>query len=415
MPHRSQMTVGFTRATVLGALFAAAACASSPRAVPIPEVTVPPPEAMTVDLTRSFADAEGAFVVLLGNDTLGVERFQRTGQVLEGQLLLRSPRTRLIRYQAGLGPGGRIASFESSTQQLPRGTPSPTVRMELTTDSVIVRVPANDTVRVQRFAARGVAVPWLGSSYALAEAAVRHARQLGRDSVELLQIVPGAAQPTVTFLRRTPAGEWELGYFGDPLRLRVDAAGRVLSVDGMATTQKITVQRALSLDFDRLVADFAARDARGEGLGMLSGRDTVRATAANAQLTVDYGRPFARGREIWGGVVPFGRVWRTGANAATHLTTTRELEIGGTRIPAGTYTLWTIPHRDRTQLIINRNVGQWGTNYDQAGDVARIDVRRERLASPVEQFTIRIEPGPQGGVMRMMWDTEAIVVPFTVR
>jgi hypothetical protein len=141
-----------------------------------------------------------------------------------------------------------------------------------------------------------------------------------------------------------------------------------------------------------------------------SPRDTARATVGGAQVMVDYGRPYKKGRTIFGanGLVPYGQVWRTGANAATTLVTSADLTIGGTRVPQGTYTLYTIPAADGWQLVVNRQTGQWGTDYDQGRDLARIPMRVSTVASPVEQFTIAVEPA----ALVMRWDTVQASVPI---
>jgi len=114
-------------------------------------------------------------------------------------------------------------------------------------------------------------------------------------------------------------------------------------------------------------------------------------------------------------VVPWDQVWRTGANEATAFTTSRDLIIGGTAVPAGSYTLWTVPSKGGWKLVINRQTGQWGTEYDAAQDFARIDIRTRPLSPAAEAFTIRLEPQGAGGVLRLQWaDTEAYV-PFTVK
>jgi hypothetical protein len=145
-----------------------------------------------------------------------------------------------------------------------------------------------------------------------------------------------------------------------------------------------------------------------------SPRDTTRATVAGAEIYVDYGRPSKRGREIFGGLVPFGEIWRTGANKATHLVTSKALMFGSTMVPAGTYTLYTLPGKDGWKLIINRQTGQWGTAYDAAQDLARVDLKVSTLAEAVEQFAIRIEPRGGGGVLRLEWDRTAAEIPFMV-
>jgi hypothetical protein len=133
-------------------------------------------------------------------------------------------------------------------------------------------------------------------------------------------------------------------------------------------------------------------------------------------VMVDYGRPHQRGRKIFGDVVPWGQVWRTGANAATQLITNRPLVIGGTTVPAGTYTLWTLPSASGAELIINKQHGQWGTDYDAAQDLVRLPLTRSALTTPVEQFTIALDPsGSTGGTLRMRWEGTEYSIPFTVQ
>jgi hypothetical protein len=132
-----------------------------------------------------------------------------------------------------------------------------------------------------------------------------------------------------------------------------------------------------------------------------------------AELWVQYGRPSTRGREIFGQVVPWDEVWRTGANAATHFHTPVDLTIGGAEVPAGTYTLWTLPARDGWKLIVNRQTGQWGTDYHADRDLVRVDLRVETLPAPVELLTVGIEPEGTGAVLRISWDRTRVSVPIT--
>lgn len=141
-----------------------------------------------------------------------------------------------------------------------------------------------------------------------------------------------------------------------------------------------------------------------------SPRDSARATIGGATVLVDYGRPSKRGRVIFAdaGLVPYGQVWRTGANAATTLVTSGPLMVGETALPAGTYTLYTVPAADRWQLVINGQTGQWGTEYDQSKDVARVPMQVSALSAPVEQFEIAVE----NSALVMRWDTVQASVPL---
>jgi hypothetical protein len=149
---------------------------------------------------------------------------------------------------------------------------------------------------------------------------------------------------------------------------------------------------------------------------VLSPRDTVSLDISTGRrVYIDYGRPSMRGRRIMGGLVPYGRVWRTGANAATTLVTDVDLELGGTAVPRGTYTLYTIPTASGWTLIVNRQTGQWGTQYEPARDFARIPMRVSRLATPVEQFTMALERGRAGaGTLALSWENTRAWVPFRV-
>ena len=140
------------------------------------------------------------------------------------------------------------------------------------------------------------------------------------------------------------------------------------------------------------------------------------ATIGAATITIDYARPSMRGRKIMGELVPYDKVWRTGANAATTLKTSAALEIGGTLVPAGTYTLYTLPGEKAWKLIINKQTGQWGTQYDQAQDLARVDLKVGATAAPVEQFVITLAgTGAAAGLLTMEWENTKLTIPFTVK
>ena len=115
------------------------------------------------------------------------------------------------------------------------------------------------------------------------------------------------------------------------------------------------------------------------------------ATIAGKKVTIDYSSPRMRGRKIFGDLVPYGQVWRAGANEATTLKTDGNLVIGGTRVPAGGYTVFTLPSATGWKLIINRQTGQWGTDYDKTKDFARIDMKTSPTSAPVENFTISFD------------------------
>jgi len=147
---------------------------------------------------------------------------------------------------------------------------------------------------------------------------------------------------------------------------------------------------------------------------VLSPRDSVTLVIdSSSAISVSYGRPSMRGRTIMGGLVPFEKVWRTGANMATHLRASFDMMFGGMPIPRGAYTIYTVPGPARWKVIINNQTGQWGTQYDQRQDRARITTTPRTLSVPVDTFRISLAAaGRSGGVLRLAWETTLIEIPF---
>jgi len=127
-----------------------------------------------------------------------------------------------------------------------------------------------------------------------------------------------------------------------------------------------------------------------------------------------YSSPRMKGRKIYGGLVPYGEVWRTGANEATTFVTTADLTIGGKDIPAGNYTIFTIPNADKWTLIINKKTGEWGIPYKyEADDLARVDMQVSKTASPVENFTISFHEMGSGCHMYLDWENTRATIELT--
>ncbi|MGH7646409.1 MAG: DUF2911 domain-containing protein [Gemmatimonadales bacterium] len=355
----------------------------------------------------------GGFIVRLGQDTLAVERYTRTPELLQGEQILRSPVTVHRIYRAVLAPDGTVKSFELITHNIGGGPGPAETRgtIEFRGDSAIVQVPRRDSMVTIRMATAPGALPYAGQTYALVELMARHARAAGGDSVALDVVQIGPQQPTAVTVRRLGRDSTtiQLGPIG-PLAYRLDDAGRLAWLSGRGSTMQVDVERVTAIDMAALGPAFANRP-----LGTLSPADSVKATIAGAALAVRYARPSMRRRTIFGGVVPWSQVWRTGANAATIFETSADLVIAGTAVPAGTYSLWTIPAPSGWTLIVNKNTGQWGTNYDAQYDVARLPMKVDRLAQPVEQFTIGIEPEGTGGVLKLEWETTRASVAIARR
>jgi hypothetical protein len=193
--------------------------------------------------------------------------------------------------------------------------------------------------------------------------------------------------------------------------LRFDAANRLQSLDGRGTTNKVVGERASGR------VDIAALGRAMKPTRVLSAREDARAAfGPGGMVVVDYGRPQVRERTVWGGtLVPFDSVWRAGANDATHLFTTRPLTLGTMNLAPGMYTLWVQHTRQATFLIVNRQTGQWGTQYDATQDLGRVEMQSAPAPSHVEEMTIAVRAlGPTRGAIELAWGDRVMTAPFGV-
>jgi hypothetical protein len=138
---------------------------------------------------------------------------------------------------------------------------------------------------------------------------------------------------------------------------------------------------------------------------------TAEVSLKGKKVSIDYSRPSLKGRKVGKELAPYGEVWRTGANEATALNTEIDLTIGGVKVPAGKYTLYTLPSEGTWKLIINKETGQWGTKYDQSQDLARVDMKKSALPNSVEQFTISFDKKGEGVAdLNLDWENTRVSV-----
>jgi hypothetical protein len=377
---------------------------------------------------QNVTTASGAFVTRLGNDTVAVERYIRSGDKLVGDLLLRNPRARVFHYVADLAPNGMIKAVTVNVRPVSADSTSlPTISITtMFVDTVatvdVARSGAPDTTASGRKIYHGNVVPQIQfapASYAMYEQILSSSKLRSADSVAYVVIAPGRAPPPSMWLARRGRDSVTFSntvFPGWVEVARVDAQGRLLGVNSTATTVKTLATRVDKVDFNGIAQGWAAAEKARGPIGQMSPPDTVRSSIGAAKIEVAYSRPSKRGRVIFGSdVVPWNRVWRTGANAATQFTTSNDLAFGSTVLPAGKYTLWTLPTPTGAKLIINGQTGQWGTDYDMKRDVVRLDLESKSLPQPVEQFTIAVVPQGTGGMLRFSWDTTEYSIPFTVK
>ena len=175
----------------------------------------------------------------------------------------------------------------------------------------------------------------------------------------------------------------------------------------------MTIQRVLPGVFAAAV--FTAL-AAAQGGKPLSPPAQTSVTINGKTITIKYSAPSMRGRKIFGGLVPYGEVWRAGANSATSLSTTGDLQIENLKVPAGNYTLYALPQAGAWTLIVNKQTGQWGTEYSESQDLGRVKMAVSKAPSTVETFKITLSnEGGNRGKLTMEWENTVASAPFTVQ
>lgn len=369
--------------------------------------------ALSVLLPTAMLAQTRGFVVRLGVDTFAVERITRTGNTVQGAVARHTPTATVLRYTLVFNPDSSIASYEESiynpdgspVEADARGVAQTAMKMSFTRDSIVRDVMQNGAPVSKRDAALGVTLPVVGgTSPYWQELAIQAVRRHAADQFGFFGFALAQNTPTIFPVRLIGPDSAEV-LFPQGFRrgYKMDRAGQLLHGDATNTTVRLQMTPIPDADIDAIVRGWAAKEVAGNGMPIASPRDSVSATIGDATVTIDYGRPFKRGRKIWGALVPFDTVWRLGANVPTQLRTDRDLDIGGVIVRAGSYSVWLVPSAQQSYLLINTQTSGWVgvPMHDASSDIAKIPVTRH-TGSPLgtEQFRIVI----QRGTLMMLWD-----------
>ena len=412
---------------------------------------------------RSEPAERYGFVALLGRDTISVESVTRRGNTLTSDEVDRFPRVRQRHTEIVLREDGGIQhlAMDITTPSEPENQRVRHVVADVTKDSVHLTKRDGTGTKQWAFATNGgVPVAHLDQMYSLYELRFQEARKRGAarhrtsgDTVMQRQFYIDREFDRFPMnhgvIRLLGDGKAEISHdwLAGTGEASFDSSGHMLTYSGARTTYLVEARRVPEVpDVAALTAQWTAAEAK-TGARSLSVRDTVRASIGAASFTVDYSRPLARGRTLLGGiipydvvwrtgatlaidygrplargrvllgdVVPYDRVWRTGANAATQFTTSAPITLAGLQLPAGGYTLWTVPRANGVELIVNKQTGQWGTSYDRSRDLGRAPMKSDTLATPVEQFTIAVVgKDAKSGALTMEWGPFRWTAPIVVR
>ena len=383
--------------------------------------------ALFAPAARRVADDRAGFVTTLGRDTIALESFTRSASRFEGDIVLRVPGTVHFHYVLKVENDGTVS--HSVLDLEPLGLPEMVPRrvtLDFLRDSVLVTFDsAGESHRIMRAAGKG-AVPLLTTgfgasegiytSFGMYELLLSRLPIHANDTAKVVEVGALSGRMTTRYFLRPSTTQVAVDFFKIAwMHVTLDDSGHIVSADASETTEKTETRRTAFIDVPSAAKEYAAKDLAGKGMGLASPDTLVHAKLGPANIAIEYGSPRRREREILGKVVPYDKVWRTGANAATALSTDRELTIGDKTIPVGQYTLWTLPKRNGVDLIINRQVGQWGTEYDASKDLVHIPMTVSTASPPRENFAITLTGRGDSGELRIQWDTFVWSVPVTAK
>lgn len=362
------------------------------------------------------------FITKLGNDTISVESLSRHGNRLTSEEVDRFPRVRVRHTVIDLDNDGSIRHLEMNifTPSEPENERNRQVVADVARNKVHITKTDNSGTVIRDFPTDGsivvAHVPQMYSLYELYfEAAEKQAgaKKLPAGTpVQLRQFYIDRefdrfplGHATVTPLGNGKAKIYHDWLSGTGVAI-VDSNFHLINYSGEGTTYKVHVTRvATTPDVKSIAERFESIEANSGNVKPLSVRDTVKSKIGDAGFIVDYSRPLQRGRKLLGDVIPYDRNWRTGANAATQFSTSVPIKLAGIDVPAGNYTLWTVPHTNGVDLIVNKQTGQWGTEFDASKNLGIAAMTTDSLSAPVEEFTISIVPGRDSrhGALVMEW------------
>lgn len=373
------------------------------------------------------------FLAMLGRDTISIESIIRQGNTLTSDEVDRFPRVQIRHTVVDLNDDGSIRHLVMNIH-----TPSESPGQR---DRKVVADVAGDKVHLSKkdsigtlnrdFSTGGrIIVAHVQQMYSLYElyfAAARKAaaapKMVAGKPVQMRQFYIDRefdhfplGDVTVKPLdsdRMEITHDWLSGT-GEAV---IDSVGNMISYSGERTTYDVRVKRlAAPPDVKGVGERFEATETQAGNVRSLSVRDTTRAQIGNSIITVEYGRPLMRGRTLLGGLIPYDYVWRTGANAATRFTTSTPIKLAGMQVPAGSYTLFTAPHPNGVDLIVNKRTGEWGTEYSRSLDLGRARMSSEVAPATVEEFTISIIPSDnRHGMLVLEWGTFRWMAPIEVQ
>ena len=350
-------------------------------------------------------EKSSGFITKLGDDTLAVERFYKYGNKFKADVVVRTPKTVLTRYEGILNETGGLTEmkeyrFDPNTGLLGEGNLFRIFKIK--GDSIEITTHLNIERKKSSIQIDSDVLPFIEYTHWPFELALNKTKAQVSDTAKV-PMLAGRRVLDFSIIEVDEATKIVKHPFRGEMVVNLTEEKSLLTLDAGKTTRKLFVERTENVDVASVAKTFMNYETQGKIFGALSAAVINNYKVNGVNFRLDYGSPSKRGREIFGGIVKYGERWRTGANRATHIKFDKDITIGNLEVPAGEYTLFSIPEEDGGTLIINTQTGQNGRNYNPDLDLGRISLNRKNLPETIENFTISIKKAGADATLNLSW------------
>ena len=346
----------------------------------------------------------GYIIYILGKDTTEITHYRLTGDDFYATIVKRA-NSNVHKLKGRFFPNGELQYMEGYRYKPVIGKDSLlllTFRLYQKGDSTYLQEKIGDRITEQKYAGR-VMVGYVPYVYMPVILANYVPGDVG-DSIVGNHIVGLGAGEKFVVKRISDKKLTANSRYMGPFTLYLNERGKVDSIDAIGSSYNVKGKIVRHLNLDSLILSYAKREQQFGPFGWPNKSDSVHTVIGNTSIKINYSRPSMRGRVIFGEVVPWNKFWRTGANQATGITVSHPLNFNGKILPAGAYSVFTMPSQAGWIMMFNTEANIWGTNYNPAHDILRVPMQIEKLREPVELMTIEVVPTSMGGSINVIWE-----------
>jgi len=359
---------------------------------------------------------KGCLIYTLGKDTTAIGNYELNGYNFSLTVADLTEAVTVSKLKGTFFPNGELQSVEGNMYKpIPGKEPQllSTYKLYYDSNSTFIEIRRNNTVIKRKYPAKIMVANSLGGYTLVYMPAllVNFAPGKNGDSLLSHHIVFNSARDFI--IRKTGDGNFSIGSSVMGIfTLSLDKKDNLRSVDGIGTSWNIKGTVVPLLNMDSVITSNLTKDQVNPHIAITNRLDSVQMTSGGAAIKIRYSRPSVRGRVIFGEVVPYDRCWRTGADAATKLTLSQPIYFNGKELPAGEYSIFTMPSKNGWTIMFNKQPNIWGTEYKAENDVLRVPMSVEVLQERVELLTIEVVQADKGGRIEVSWEKLKVSVPF---